>query len=78
MSKKRRDLKRLAAHAHNDLDRALYNLKALHDEFEGIHEDHATLLQNMAEGLMVAQDGIKTFWRLSWGKPPDKIGSYKG
>lgn len=78
MSKARRDLKRMAAHAYNDQERALYNLKLLHDQFKEYHPEHTDLIESLAAGCMVVQDGIRRLWEVSWGSPPEDIAGYKG
>lgn len=78
MSKKRRDLKRLAAHAYNDQDRCLYNLKTLYEVFKPHHPEHAQLIMTLSQGCMVVQDGIKRLWEDAWGTSPENIAGYKG
>lgn len=78
MAKTRRDYKRLAAHAYNDLDRCLYNLHALNEIFAPDHPEHAELIQVLAQGTMTVQDGIKRLWEDAWGTPPENIAGYRG
>lgn len=78
MSKKRRDLKRLAAHAYNDLDRCLYNLHTLNEMFAPHHPEHSELIQTLAQGCLTVQGGIESLWRDAWGSPPEDVGKYRG
>jgi len=74
---KRRRLKRHVAKAYNDCDRALENIKKLHDLFDGVHKTEADSLVIMAEGLLSVQEMLKAFWTVCWGGVLDSFEGYR-
>lgn len=70
-------LKRMLAQAIHDLDRTLGGLKQLHDEFEPVHPEYATLLEAIAQVLFFARKMMLSFWGRAWGKIPDNPDIYR-
>ena len=70
-------LKRMLAQAVHDLDRSLGNLKQLHDQFEPVHPEYATLLEAIAQALFFARKMMLSFWERAWGKAPENIDIYR-
>jgi len=78
MTKRHRDqLKREAAQALHDLDRAGANLNTLLVQFEGVHDDYATYLLLIMKNIQATRVMIIDFWGHAWGIPPDNFDSFR-
>jgi len=78
MPKRKRDyLKRTAAQAYHNIERALGNIYDLHQEFEPHHPDYAQYLELIARNLIMSQRFILDFWKKAWGKIPKSLDSYR-
>ena len=78
MSKnKRQQLKREAAQALHNLDRAGQEIYTLHQHFAPVHPEHAQYLMLIAQSIKVIYDMILDFWDHSWGPHPDNIEAYR-
>lgn len=68
--------KRKVADARDDIERALGRIALLHDEFVAVHPDHAGLLEAIAKSLLLSQQMLEDFWRISWGMLPSNWDAY--
>lgn len=78
MPKKTKDfLKKDAAQATHNLERALADIKDLHDRFAGIHDDYAEYLQFIAILIMQAQEEVYKFAKLAWLTDKEALDTYR-
>jgi hypothetical protein len=63
--------------ADNDLERALLNIKELHDNFDGVHPVETQTIEVMAQGLMAVKDLLREFWAICWGQCPESLDGYR-
>lgn len=78
MGKTKHDLlKREAAQALNDLDRAGGNVYTLYTAFAPVHPEYAEYLKLIAENLQVSCDMILRFWDHAWGPHPTHFDGYR-
>jgi len=68
---KRDDLKRQAAHAMNNLDRATVHLFNVEQTFEGVHPELAEALKAAIVGIDTVKAVVENFVIAAWGKLPD-------
>ena len=73
----RQVLKREMAQAHYSVDRALIRIQSLHEKFSEHHEQHTEYLELITAVLLQSQEMMLDFWRLSWGKLPDNLDTYR-
>lgn len=76
-SELQRRMKRCVAMADNDVERALFNVKELHDNFDGVHPVETVALETMAQGLVCVQGLLHDFWSLCWGTCPESLDGYR-
>ena len=74
---KRELLKRQAAHAYNNLNRAAAHLIVLHERFEGTHPDHAEMLASIIQSALMTANLVKDFWVHTWGPFPCDIEKWR-
>lgn len=78
MPKTKRDLlKRRMGQAHNNVQRALADVKDLHETFSPSHPLYAEYLEAIAICLIEVQKMMLNFWVHAWGKPPKDITKWK-
>jgi len=74
MPKTRRDvLKRRVAQAYNNVDRALANVRDLHDQFDPVHPEYGEFLVVIGQTLTQVHKLLMEFWVHAWGELPDDI-----
>lgn len=78
MPKKTKDfLKKDAAQATHNLDRALADIRDLEVRFRGVHDDYADYLSMIAILIMQAQEEVYNFAKLAWLTDKEALDTYR-
>lgn len=76
---KRKKLKRKAAQALHNTDKATVDIAELQQIFDdGHHEEYVKLLETIIGQYVIARQLIERFWEYAWGPLPDNPDVYRG